>query len=334
VYDRFITEEQFGWRVRNKVPKSLQILDTQDLHFLRRTREKKSDDFFNEDFLREAASILRCDLTLLVSSFEEELLKQNFKISDDILLTIPISYKVSKKAKRGFSERKDFYWIGNFKHSPNVHGLKFFLNEVWPIIFSSNSSLKFHIYGAYIKKEFVKESLKNGVYVHGFLKEEDLEDTLSGFRVNIAPLSFGAGIKGKIAQGFSLGTPVVTTKIGAEGLCFSKKQDNSVQDILFGGIISNLDSPQNFAKDCLNLYFNEELWNEYHLKATHIVENFLDIEKLGKIFLEKVINLKENLDEHRKKNWLSSMLNLHEFKYHEYFSRWLELKNTLIKHDL
>ena len=158
VYDRFVVEEQFGWRVRKSAPQALSILDTQDLHFLRRARQKEKTDYLGEDFYREVASILRCDRTLLVSDFEENLLKKEIGIAADLLETVPIGYVVSPQATVGFDERKDFCWLGNFQHAPNQDGLRIFLNSVWPLIRSRKPAAQIHVYGAYITQEFSEKS--------------------------------------------------------------------------------------------------------------------------------------------------------------------------------
>ena len=94
LFDRFMMEEQFGWRVAENCPKALRILDTEDLHFLRKMRHqqiKKGEGFNTEALLnsddakREIAAILRCDMSLIISTFEMDLLKDVFKIDKKIL---------------------------------------------------------------------------------------------------------------------------------------------------------------------------------------------------------------------------------------------------------
>eukprot|EP01090_Pellita_catalonica_P003435 TRINITY_DN1310_c0_g3_i6.p1 TRINITY_DN1310_c0_g3~~TRINITY_DN1310_c0_g3_i6.p1 ORF type:complete len:219 (+),score=48.73 TRINITY_DN1310_c0_g3_i6:396-1052(+) len=127
LFDRFMMEEQFGWRVAEHCPKALRILDTEDLHFLRKTRHKqlkKGKQFSTEALLksneakREIAAILRCDMSLIISTYEIELLKDVFKIDEALLYHLPfllnaIDEKVVKNWK-SFEERKHFVFIGNF----------------------------------------------------------------------------------------------------------------------------------------------------------------------------------------------------------------------------
>src|SRR5690606_17696239 len=97
VFDRYITVEQFGWRVSENCTETLKILDTEDLHFLRKAREeavKKGKpaleaNLFSDIAKRELASILRCDLSLIISEYEMDLLQNTFKISSEILHYLP-----------------------------------------------------------------------------------------------------------------------------------------------------------------------------------------------------------------------------------------------------
>jgi hypothetical protein len=121
VFDRFASEEQFGWKVSEICPNAVKILDTEDLHFLRKAREtafkqnRKLDDqdLLNDVFKREIASILRCDLSLIISEFEMDLLTEKFKIDKQILYYLPLFAEV-KPSLFSFSERKNFISIGNF----------------------------------------------------------------------------------------------------------------------------------------------------------------------------------------------------------------------------
>ena len=110
IFDRFTTEEQFGWRVSEQVPNAVKILDTEDLHFLRNAREKafkqnkilENSDLINDIFKRELTSILRCDLSLIISEFEMNLLIEKFRIDENILFYLPHFGEV-KKPETSFS---------------------------------------------------------------------------------------------------------------------------------------------------------------------------------------------------------------------------------------
>ena len=106
LFDRFMMEEQFGWRVAENCPDAIRILDTEDLHFLRKTRQqqlKKGEAFTNDALLqsddtkREIASILRCDVSLIISTYEMDLLKSNFLIiyNDYLMLFVILFFSIT-----------------------------------------------------------------------------------------------------------------------------------------------------------------------------------------------------------------------------------------------
>jgi len=175
LFDRYVTEEQFGWRVSENCPNALKIIDTEDLHFLREARRKafvekrelENEDFINDVFKREIASILRCDLSLIISEFEFELLTEKFKINPDILFYMPFLTEKIEKNKTVFEKRKHFVSIGNFLHEPNWQTvLKF--KSIWKNIRKQLPDVELHIYGAYAsQKVFQLHQEKEGFLVKG-----------------------------------------------------------------------------------------------------------------------------------------------------------------------
>ena len=129
LFDRFMMEEQFGWRVEKNCPNALKILDTEDLQCLRQARQQanKSNremiqaDLFSELAKREIAAIYRCDLSLIISSFEMELLVDTFKVDARLLHYLPFMIDLAKCPTNttSFSDRQHFMTIGNFRHAPN-----------------------------------------------------------------------------------------------------------------------------------------------------------------------------------------------------------------------
>jgi hypothetical protein len=128
LFDRFMTEEQFGWRVTEQCPIAIKILDTEDLHFLRRARQQAfkdgievtRDNLLNDTTKREIASIYRCDLSLIISTAEMSLLQDTFKIEDSLLLYMPFLIEpISEEKKKelpDFEDRQHFISIFNFLH--------------------------------------------------------------------------------------------------------------------------------------------------------------------------------------------------------------------------
>ena len=131
LFDRFMVEEQFGWRVAEQCPDALRILETIDLHSLRIARQKASkdnvdlqaEDLFSDTAKREIASILRCDISLLISEIEKELLQSHYKIYNQLLYYLPFLVDAIDATTihswPEFEDRNDFAFIGNFLHEPN-----------------------------------------------------------------------------------------------------------------------------------------------------------------------------------------------------------------------
>ncbi len=207
VFDRFMVEEQFGWRVAEAYPQAIRILNTEDLHSLREYRErcvKQGADFSAIEWLqqdktkREVASIYRSDLTLLTSPFEKKLLQEQVNIAPELLMHLPFMHVAPGEETIAkwpvFSERTDFIAYGNGKHSPNVDSFVYLKKTLWPLIRKSLSKAKLHLYGAYFPEYILQmHNPSEGFFVHGWVK--DLESVVKNAKVVLAPLRFGAGIK-------------------------------------------------------------------------------------------------------------------------------------------
>lgn len=327
IFDRFIMEEQFGWRIEEHSPKTVRVLDTSDLHFLRRAREEalkrgcsledvKNCDFdlITESTLRELGSILRSDTALIISDFELNLLISQFQIHPKHLLLSRFMYPPPDPSP-DFESRSDFMMIGNFRHAPNTDGIRWFRKEIWPLIRKSLPSVNVHIYGAYPPKEMMElTDRKTGFIVEGPVESQF--EVLKKHRINLAPLRFGAGIKGKITDGWSCGTPVITTPIGAEGMC---------DDLPFAGEVAL--SPEEFAQKAVTLYQNEEIWNAHQKSGYTILERLYTRDAFASPLINHLISLKMSLETKRKNNLMGAILRHHLHKSTKYFSKWIEIKN-------
>ena len=328
LFDRFMTEEQFGWRVAENYPNAIRILDTEDLHFLRKVRHqqlKKGEDFTNEALLksddtkREIASILRCDLSLIISTYEMDLLKSVFKIDENILHYLPflldkIDENHSKKWKT-FEEREHFVFIGNFFHKPNVDAVLTLKNEVWDEIREYLPKAEVHIYGAYVNQQIQElHNKKEGFIIKGFA--ENSKDVIENSRVLLAPLRFGAGIKGKLTEAMVCGTPSVTTTIGAEGMCDRFPWPGFVEDNF-----------SDFALISAEIYRNKNTWQNAQETGVHVINYIYDKEKISPIFISKIQEIQQNLEQHRTQNFLGSLLQHQTLQATKFMSKWIEAKN-------
>lgn len=322
IFDRFVIEEQFGWRVKSKCPDAVRVLDTQDLHFLRRAREKavasqEALDLKTDDTWRELGSIYRSDGTLILSSFEMSVLTEQFQIPQTLIHLTRFHYPPVQKTKPNFDSRKNFVMIGNFRHRPNADGVLWLKQEIWPLIKKELKDAEVHIYGAYPTKEMTQlNDTKQGFLIKGPVNDQMA--ALEKYRVNLAPLRFGAGIKGKITDGWWVGTPVVTTPIGAEGMS---------DQFAWGGEIA--ESSHDFANRAIQLYTVPTLWEEAQNRGYTILGE-LYLQKTNSAQLIQILKeIKENLNEIRRDNSIGSILNFHLYRSTEYFSRWIEEKNRV-----
>ncbi|MBA6155726.1 glycosyltransferase family 4 protein [Tenacibaculum sp. S7007] len=327
LFDRFMMEEQFGWRVAENSPKSLRVLDTEDLHFLRKTRHqqlKKGEEFTNEALLqsddakREIAAILRCDLSLIISSYEVKLLKEVFKIDEKLLCHLPFLLNAINEKTiadwKSFEEREHFVFIGNFFHAPNVDAV-LQLKSIRKSIRKQLPKAEIHIYGAYATQQIQQlDKPQEGFIVKGFA--EEAIEVVKKAKVVLAPLRFGAGIKGKLTEAMLCGTPSVTTVIGAEGMH---------TDLPWNGFVE--DNLEEFANKAIELYTNENVWKEAQKNGVKIINELYDKEKLEQPFINQIKNLQENLNAHRIQNFFGSLLQHQTLRAIKYMSKWIEEKN-------
>ncbi len=330
LFDRFMVEEQFGWRVAEQCPNALRILDTEDLHGLRKGRQqalKKNKPFdrtclFNDTSKREIASIYRSDLSLIISEKEMDILTNQFRVDKNILHYVPfLLNSISEEQVRelpDFKDREHFITIGNFIHEPNYQGILYLKQDIWPIIKKRLPEAEMHVYGAYASKK-VTELNDEGenFFIQGFA--EDVNSVMRKAKVCLVPLKFGAGLKGKIVDAMKNGTPSVTTTIGAEGL-YSAMDPN--------GFVEN--NPEEFAQRAIELYTDSILWKKKQLNGFEIINNRFDKNLFLNNFFERVSNLKGNLKEHRLENFTGSMLQHHTLNSVKYLGKWIEEKNKNI----
>ncbi len=329
LFDRFMTEEQFGWRVTKHCPNALKILNTEDLHSLRKTRHEalknnipfNTTQLFSQDITkREIASIYRCDLSLMISDIEIDLLIKTFNIHKDLLLHLPFLLNpITSETKNNwpdYEDREHFITIGNFRHDPNWDSIKYLKKTIWPLIKKELPKSELHIYGAYPTAKVTQlNNPKEGFYIKG--RAVDALDVVQKSRVCLAPLRFGAGIKGKLAEAMLCGTPSITTDIGAEGM-LDDDQD-------WNGFIKN--EPIAFANAAIRLYTDKNIWRQSQQNGIEIINTRFQKEKFATSFTKKIDNLLLNLNEHRSKNFIGSMLQHHTLRSTEFMSRWIEEKN-------
>ena len=323
-FDRFMMEEQFGWRVEKNCPNALKILDTVDLQCLRDARyqayKAKRDisqsDLFSDLAKREIAAILRCDISLIISSYEVQLLVDTFSVDASLLHYLPFMLDVETlpKITKSFSERKHFITIGNFRHAPNWDSV-LRLQKIWPVIRKNLPDAELHIYGSYPPpKATALNNPKTGFLIKGWA--EDAHTVLEKARICLAPLNFGAGIKGKLLDAMIAQTPSVTTSVGSEGMHQEEPWPGAVSDDM-----------DEFVNVAVNLYNNEKEWNLTQVSAISLLKSKYDIVVFGESLLHKIKQTEENIVQHRLNNFTGAMLKHHSMMSTKYMSQWIAEKN-------
>jgi len=330
LFDRFMMEEQFGWRVSENCPDALRLLDTEDLHCLRLARQKAfkekrqfkiADLLMEEVAKREIASLLRCDLSLVISEYEMELLTDTFKIDSCLLFYLPFLLEPLTNADLdllpSFEERKNFVFIGNFLHEPNWNAVQYLKETIWSKIKKQLPEAVLNVYGAYPSQKVLQlNNVKEGFLIRG--RAADANEVVQQARVVLAPLRFGAGIKGKLLEAMYCGTPSVATTIGAESMH---------GNLEWNGFIS--DDVEAFAKHAVQLYQVEALWLKAQENGIEIINHRYLKRLFDADFKEKIKYLQANLEQHRLNNFMGSLLQHHTLKSTKYMSMWIEGKNKV-----
>ncbi|WP_430906852.1 glycosyltransferase [Maribacter sp. 2-571] len=330
LFDRYLTEEQFGWRIAQQLPQALRILDTEDLHSLRKSRrtvlEKggifETSDWLNNDITkRELASIYRCDVSLIISSFEMELLQNRAGVSKSLLLWLPFMVEKLTLEKVAawpvFETRKHFMFIGTGRHAPNVDAVIQLKRHLWPAIREILPNAELHIYGSYLPQQLTEMHRPSDSFmVMG--NAENVSLVMHKYRLQLVPLRFGAGIKGKLFDSMRNGLPSVTTTIGAEGMG---------DGLLWNGAVC--DDWEAFVQQAVRLYQLPKAWRTAQNNGKSLMNTNYDSEVHAERFRSKIGTLIQQLRLHRTNNIIGGMLMHHTMASTKYLSKWIEEKNNV-----
>ncbi len=330
IFDRFMTEEQFGWRVAEYAPEALRILNTEDLHSLRRSREingrseakNEISEWAGYDLtMRELASILRSDLSLIISQYEYDLLTDYAGIPESGLLYLPFFGKGTMLEENlsdiEFDARSDFIFVGNGKHSPNVDAVQWLYSEIWPEIRKALPYSKIRVYGAYWPDAILRlHDPGLGFLVEGWIEDSRLAVNRS--KVNLAPLRFGAGMKGKLVEAMASGTPSVSTAIGWEGF-------NVIDDLE----ISMAETAADFAEKAIELYSDKNSWKIQLALQTRIFKTLFSPQEHKSRLRNRIDDISKDLKQHRGQNIIGNILWHQSMASTKYMARWIEAKNQL-----
>jgi glycosyltransferase involved in cell wall biosynthesis len=265
--------------IRRYAPQAPILFNNMDLHFLRMDREARLSG--NQEALHAAAAmkvkecelIRRVDCTITPSTFEKEVLEQEVPGSPVIVWPFMFEFHGTKV---GFEPRRDFVFLGGYRHTPNVDAVKFFVEDVFPLIQAEIPEVRFIIAGANPTDE-VLALASESVIVTGLV--DDLRDVFDTSRVLACPLRVGAGVKGKVSTAMSYGLPVVSTTCGAEGM-----------DLVDGEEVLIADDPAAFARACLRLYRDRNLWKRISRAGMKRVQEKHSL-AVGHKVLEEVVEI-------------------------------------------
>lgn len=319
IFDRFYTEEQCGWKVTQWCPNALKVLDMEDFHALRNHRAELAKqqtqidlgitpNFYNRtDVLRELASIYRCDLSLVISMAEITILHQ-LGIPKHLLLYYPFSFPPIQPQNQSLL-KKDLLMVGNFLHLPNKDAYQYIHDHVAPLLLQKFPNVTIHVIGAYAQGKITPPKTKNTT-LHYWQK--NLVPFYQQSMALLAPLRFGAGLKGKVFESLSLNTPVIGSEIAFEGttICASTPLQPNAIIAEIGRLIQ------------------ETKYRETKLLAQQkqLLDNFNPI-VIQKAFISTLEVLKNNLHTHRNQNLVGKILYRENHRSTEFFSRWIALKN-------
>ncbi|MGB2064723.1 MAG: glycosyltransferase family 4 protein [Marinomonas gallaica] len=324
VFDRFMMEEQFGWRVEEYMPSALRILNTEDLHSLRdarhtavkQNREFTMTDMHSDVGVREIAAIYRSDLTLMVSEHETELLKTAFNVPETHVMHLPFMLDTATLSAKPFADREHFAFIGNFRHAPNWDAVLQLKQVYWPKIRKQLPQAKLMIYGAYPPPKATQlHNEKDGFLVKGWA--EDAQKVIANAKILLSPIRFGAGIKGKLVEAMQVGTPSITTSIGAEAMHGA---------LPWNGVVT--DNIEEFVNASVSLYQDEQSYGLMQENGHTIIQQRYEKKAWQEKLITRIniqVQLKERL---RDSFFLGKLVRHHSMKSTQYMSQWITLKNA------
>jgi len=247
---RHYVAREFLPLLRACAPQARLLFDTVDLHYLRERRGAEVEGSTSlaraaeRTRTLELAAIAKADITLVVSETERALLGQD---APNARVEILSNLHRIAGSGRSFAERRDLVFVGGFRHPPNVDAVRWFVGEIWPRIHAHLPEATFHCIGSHTPPEIEALAAIPGVRIHGHVA--DLDPYMDGCRIAVAPLRYGAGVKGKVNLSMAHGQPVVATACAVEGMHLREGEDVLVAN-----------QPQAFADAVLRAYADETLW--------------------------------------------------------------------------
>ena len=253
------------------------LYHTVDIHFLRMEREAhlfgSQEKLFESHQARvqEEALMLKADMTSVVSKYEFDYFADKPEYQNKIYL-LPFVRAANQLTPASFDQRKDILFVGAYNHQPNIDAARFLAHEIMPLLRVSSLGINLILAGSN-PTDLITSLQADDIKVVGYV--EKLEPLLNCSRIMVAPLRYGAGIKGKVGSAMMAGLPVVASSLASEGM----------------GVISNehviiADGADAIAQAILDLYSNKILWSSLRSGGYEFAKNEWGIENGYKNFSE------------------------------------------------
>ena len=318
IFDRINSYEQFAWQCKEVLPDTLLILNTEDLHFLRYARQKRINYKTEPLFNREVKAILSADLSLIISKTEIDLLTKELNISDEQLSYLPFLKHLSPQKALNFEDRKHLIFVGQGQHKPNADAVEYLQKEIWPILANKLPKVELHVYGREYPKSLFTNTPERMSY-NGWAR--DIKETMSSYKLNLAPLNFGAGLKGKVMTGLETQTVTVGSQIAFEGFPYNLQQQAYT-------------SKENLIDKISQLYTDKKFHAAYLEVQNRCLSDFSP--KWYKAHVEQLHYLNTFREAHRSKHLLIDLLWQNQLNKDKYFSKYIQYKQRYkdIKNEL
>lgn len=257
---------------------------TVDLHFLRLRRQYEIEK--DESLLRESAQIKKIeheiisgvDVVFTAGICEQEYLKNKFP--NKTICGVPIFFYNNDEfpiiTKENLDKRQNILFVGGFSHIPNVDAVIWFNECIMPQLIKRCPRLKFYILGSN-PPEKIKRLESENVIVTGFISDDELKNYYKTVRVDVVPLRFGAGVKGKVIEGMFNGIPIVSTSVGLEGM---QNIETALQPY---------NKAEEFAEEIIKLLTDDDYWMELSRKEQRYIKKYFSADFAKELFIKNIL---------------------------------------------
>jgi glycosyltransferase involved in cell wall biosynthesis len=276
---RHYIASEFFPLLRRHAPQARLLFDTVDLHFL---RERRAAELAGDTAAlraaegtraRELALIGMADATFVVSDAERRLLASAMPDADVRVLS---NLHRMPPPGPGRDGRRDLLFVGGFRHPPNVDAVQWFVRAVFPLVRAALPEIRLHCIGGEVPGAITALAGIEGVHIHGHVP--DLQPLLDGSLVSLAPLRYGAGVKGKINEAMAHGLPVVATTAAVEGM-----------HLIDGHDVLVADAPAEFAAAIIRLHADAGLWARLALHGRHNVARHFSLDAARRVVRDTLL---------------------------------------------